>query len=131
MAETGGPPIIDIVLPTFRLEPDETERFYPSKAKAIADKIVSEELQNAAYDEEDAKIWSLNISDKVREAVYESLQKARYKVVVQTVIGQLKDQGIRVASRCLWDPNTDNYTACQFANATLFCTVMIFALYTD
>ena len=46
----------------------------------------------------------------------ESLQKARYKVVVQTVIGQLKDQGIRVASRCLWDPNTDNYTACQFAN---------------
>ncbi len=28
MAETGGPPIIDIVLPTFRLEPDETERYY-------------------------------------------------------------------------------------------------------
>lgn len=123
-------------------------RFYPSKAKSIADKIIADELQNVTYDEEDAKIWSLNISDKVREAVYgilhpkpfqlffsnlfvlsfvvDSLSKARYKVVVQTVIGQLKDQGIRVASRCLWDPNTDNYTACQFSNVRQFFEVINF-----
>jgi hypothetical protein len=44
-------------------------RFYPSKAKVIADKIVNEELNGVAYNEEDAKHWSLNISDKVREAV--------------------------------------------------------------
>jgi hypothetical protein len=55
------------------------QRFYPSKAKAIADRIVSEELQNAAYDEEDAKIWSLNISDKVREAVYGKIYKTIFR----------------------------------------------------
>ena len=45
-------------------------RFYPSAAKKVAQKIVEDELQNAVYDQESAKDWSLNISDKVREAVY-------------------------------------------------------------
>lgn len=111
-------------------------RFYPSKAKVIADRIVNEELNGVAYNEEDAKHWSLNISDKVREAVVgkilclmfsytpkivlftESLGKSRYKVVVQTTIGQLKDQGIRVGSRCLWDSTTDNYASCYFSNVS-------------
>ena len=44
-------------------------RFYASKAKAIADKIIFDELNGVTYDEEDAKINSMNISDKVREAV--------------------------------------------------------------
>ena len=55
----------------------------------------------------------------------------RFKVVVQTVIGQMKDQGIRVASRCLWDTSTDNYACCEYKNQELFCNVMIFAMYTD
>ena len=40
----------------------------------------------------------------------------RYKVVIQTTIGQLRDQGIRVASRCLWDLSTDNYSAVNYTN---------------
>eukprot|EP01038_Epipyxis_sp_PR26KG_P007800 gene7800-10595_t len=130
--DANGHPVIDIVLPTYRMEADEEERFYQSKAKAIGDKIIADELTNANYDEEEAKIWSLNISDKIREALHESLGKnQRYKIVVQTTIGQWRDQGIRVASRCLWNPDSDNYASCQFSNATLFCCVLIFALYTD
>ncbi|RYH29478.1 hypothetical protein EON65_08275 [archaeon] len=48
----------------------------------------------------------------------ENLGKSRFKVVVQTTIGQLHDQGIRVASRCLWDPTTDNYASCQYTNVS-------------
>lgn len=44
-------------------------RFYPSTAKAIADKIIADELSDVKYDEDEAKTWSLSISDKVREAV--------------------------------------------------------------
>lgn len=44
-------------------------RFYPSKAKEIADKIIEEELNGAVYDDADAKSWSVTISDKVREKV--------------------------------------------------------------
>ena len=45
-------------------------RFYPSKAKQIGERIIAEELNGTTYDEEDAKNWSLNISDKIREAVF-------------------------------------------------------------
>jgi hypothetical protein len=103
------------------------ERFYPSKAKQIADKIISDELNGVSYDEEDAKNWSLNISDKIREAVHENLGKSRFKIVVQTTIGQLKDQGIRIASRCLWDPNTDNYASCKYSNVS--CSRISFSYY--
>jgi len=127
----NGPPIIDIVLPTYRMEPEEHERFYPSRAKAIAEKIMAEELNGQVYDEEDAKIWSLNISDKVRLAVSTHIPNSRFKVVVQTILGQVKDQGIRVASRCLWDPSTDNYASASFTNQTMFCNVLVFCLYTD
>lgn len=51
------------------------------------------------------------------------LSRSRYKIVVQTTVGQLKDQGIRVASRCLWDPNTDNYSSTSFSNV---CVVDLF-----
>ena len=44
------------------------------------------------------------------------LSRSRYKIVVQTTVGQLRDQGIRVASRCLWDPNTDNYASTSYSN---------------
>jgi hypothetical protein len=121
-------------------------RFYPSKAKVIAEKIISDELNATTYDEEESKHWALNISDKVREAITgntspatkahslvlsclvnfnlslspaDSLGKTRYKIVVQTTIGQHKDQGIRVVSRCLWDPNTDNYAAVDYSNVRL------------
>lgn len=66
----AGQQVIDIVLPTYRMEPEGHERFYPSVAKKIADAILDEELNDQVYDEEEAKIWSLNVSDKVREAIH-------------------------------------------------------------
>merc|ERR1712205_275661 len=113
------------------MEPEEDERFYPSKAKEITEKVIEEELANRQYDDDMAKSWSLNISDRVRELVHESLPKSRFKIVVQTVIGAKADQAIRVASRCLWDANFDNYASATWSNSTLFCTVLVFALYTD
>lgn len=70
MIHSSGQQIIDTVLPTYRMQPEEHERFYPSVAKAMTDRILGEELSGQTYDEEEAKIWGLNISDKVREAIY-------------------------------------------------------------
>lgn len=99
--------------------------------QTLADEILKAELTNQEYDEDDAKEWSVAISDKVREAVTSKLHVPRYKIIVQTTIGQCNDQGVRVASRCLWNTDTDNYASTSFINKTLFCSVTIFALYTD
>lgn len=114
-----GQPVIDIVLPTFRMEPEENERFYPSQARATAENIMKEVLDGVTYDEEEAKFLGPEISDKVREACQGSLEVPRFKVVVQTTIGQLADQGIRIASRCLWDVSTDNYASASYKNVSL------------
>jgi len=42
----------------------------------------------------------------------------RYKIIVQGTLGQMKDQGVRVASRCLWDTSVDNYASTTFSNVS-------------
>eukprot|EP00953_Heterococcus_sp_UTEX-ZZ885_P031156 16381-Heterococcus_DN1.PRE.1 len=119
-----GRQVIDVVLPTYVMKPNEKEVFYPNKVKAMAEQVrddrrlhehqqfrgyvVKEELAGKKFDEQEAKEWSLNIADTIRERVRQ-LNIPRYKVIVQVTIGQMLDQGVRVASRCLWDTATDNY----------------------
>ena len=65
----AGQPIIEVFLPTFRMEPEENETFYPSQAKKLAQEVVEAELNGQEFDEDDAKAWSLSIGDKVRDSV--------------------------------------------------------------
>lgn len=65
----SGQPIIEVFLPTFRMEPEEDERFYPSQAKKIAQDIVEAELNGQEFEEDDVKAWTLSIGDKVRDSV--------------------------------------------------------------
>ena len=60
---------------------------------------------------------------------YAELKMPRYKLGVQVVLGELKSQGLRVASKSLWDPKFDNYATYTFANENLFCTGMVFGIY--
>ncbi len=99
------------------------------------------ELDGQIYDESDARAWSVDIGNKVREAVTgdfnlfdntecivnhsifvsAKLNIPRYKLVIQTTIGQMRDQGLRVASRCLWDITVDNYSAVNYTNVSQRC----------
>merc|ERR1711918_295821 len=59
-----------------------------------------------------------NISETIKMKVKEECNTPRYKVVVQVTTGELKDQGVRVASRSLWDTATDNYSSSSFQNVS-------------
>jgi hypothetical protein len=116
------------------------DRFFPSKAKAIGDRVIADVLNGTTYDEDDTKNWSVEISDKIRHEVAGTVEisycfmpeftystvtesmgpNSRFKIVVQTTMGQMKDQGIRIASRCLWDPTTDNYASCSYKNVSAY-----------
>ncbi|CAM9472966.1 unnamed protein product [Heterosigma akashiwo] len=126
-----GQPVIDVVLPTYIMEPAEDEKFYPSQVKRIANTIVQETLQGQTYDEEQAKYWSTSICDTIREKVKAECNIPRYKIIVQVTIGEMRDQGVRVASRCLWDHEKDNYTSVEYQNQSLWCSAMVFGIYTE
>ena len=57
--------------------------------------------------------WSIFRSD---------LNIPRYKVVLQSVIGEVKGQGAYIASRCLWDTETDNYSSFSMKNVSCTAT---------
>ncbi len=50
-----------------------------------------------------AKQLSDNIKAKLKALGFE-----RYKYIVQVLIGERRDQGVRMGTRCFWDSATDN-----------------------
>ena len=129
-----------ILEPTYHLGPNENERFSPSKAKTIAKEILVGEL-DGKVDETSVENWadfgdelenlSKDIADKIKEKCKQSLNIPRYKILVQVTIGQMKDQGVKITSRCLWDTATDNYATVSFQNQHIWASAIVFGLYAD
>jgi hypothetical protein len=124
------------------MQPAEEERFYPSQVATIADRVLKEEL-DGKIDNEMILDWmdddidgafplkSKSIADKIKAAVRTELNVPRYKIVVQVTIGQKKDQGVRITSRCLWDTHTDNYASINYRNEHIWASAMVFGLYSE
>merc|ERR1719230_1283129 len=104
---------------TYIMAPKDDEKFMPSKVTAVIDKVMNEYLRDKEYNVEDAKIWTLELSNDIKAAVKE-LSIPRYKIIVQVVIGEQGSQGVRVASKFLWDVNSDNWASYTFQNNSLF-----------
>ena len=129
-----------VVLPTYHLKPNENQRFYPSKAKIIANEILQGDLEGKV-DEKWVEEWSdfgdefetlsKDIADKIKEKCKSTMDIPRYKIVVQVTIGQMKDQGVKITSRCLWDTTTDNYATVSYQNQHIWASAIVFGLYAD
>ena len=90
--------------------------------------MVTKTLEVQTYDHYQAKIWAETIVQNVRDQT-KQLNIPSYKIVVQCVIGQVGGQGVRIASKCLWDEQNDNYSSYTYSNHSLFCTGIVFGIY--
>jgi len=68
------------------------------------------------------RIW-LDIYAKRPEVIFlhphnisQVLQMARYKLIFQLVLGELKGQGLKITSKSLWDVEYDNYASYTYTN---------------
>lgn len=98
--------------------------------KVIIEDVITKNVADKEYDQAQAKAWVENIVRQIQTQV-KQLSIPAYKIVVQAVIGQIAGQGVRVASKCLWDEANDNYATFNFANQSLFCTGMVFGIYQE
>ena len=124
----------------YHLSPDKNEKFSPAKAKTIAKDILVGEL-DGKVDETSVENWadfgdelenlSKDVADKIKEKCKQSLNIPRCKILVQVTIGQMKDQGVKITSRCLWDTATDNYATVSFQNQHIWASAIVFGLYAD
>jgi len=123
-------PVIEIWEPTYRMKPSENEKFIPKAVENIIKDIMDKRLKKAKFDDLKCKQLALELCAEIKESVKE-LNIPRYKVVLQSVIGEVKGQGAYISSRCLWDIETDNYASFSMKNSSLFCVLMVFGLYLE
>jgi len=130
-SNTGSRQVIEIWEPTYRVKPEDNERFVPREVEAIIRQVMENRLKKQAYDEGKCKALALDLCAEIKDRVTKELNMPRYKFVLQSVIGEVKGQGAYIASRCLWDTETDNYASFSFKNESIFCVVMAFGFYLE
>uniref|UniRef100_A0A7S1MDM3 Dynein light chain n=1 Tax=Alexandrium catenella TaxID=2925 RepID=A0A7S1MDM3_ALECA len=113
---------------TYIMQPKDEEKFQPSRVSETIERVMNDYFKDKEYSVEEAKGWTLDVSNDIKAAVKE-LNIPRYKIIVQVVIGEQASQGIRVASKFLWDVTSDNWASYTFQNQSLFAVGMVFGCY--
>ncbi|XP_040190814.1 dynein light chain Tctex-type 4 [Rana temporaria] len=121
------PPIQEIRYEnTYRTGPDRG--FNLSWARRVLEAVLRNHLTDMDYSAASGGQRAQNLSDLIRSRMKEQCPP-RYKVLCHVIMGQMGNQGLRVASRSLWDPQTDNFASATYSNATLFAVAMVHASY--
>ncbi|KFO80745.1 Tctex1 domain-containing protein 3, partial [Cuculus canorus] len=111
---------------TYRLEPQNKFRDYLVRDKAQA--ILMNKLQQATYDGVSSPSFCASISEEILNAV-KVLDFDRYKYVVSVLIVEKADQGIKVASRWVWDDQRDTWVSAKCETKTFIALALVMACY--
>jgi hypothetical protein len=114
-----------------QLGPLPGEAFAASKIDAIVLESIEEFFKLPDAANRPCEELATQLSDFVRSSVRAASKLTRHKIVVQSVVTRNIGQSMCVASKCLWDAATDNYssTVWKSSDGILIATVMVFALY--
>jgi hypothetical protein len=123
---------------TYRLKP--LVKFAAGEVTRLINAALHRNLEKVKYDHEKLPELIAKISNELLAEIKSillliELNYERYKIVVQIEIGEHKGQGVKVASRCIWDTTTDTWASGNFRNVflinkgTLFAVCMVFGCY--
>lgn len=113
---------------TYRTDPEDDRKFSQREAEQIIGSIFESYLTEREYDPKRFPSLSKTLSELIKERV-KATGLARYKVVATVTLCENKAQGVRVASRCLWDPALDNHASLVFQGANFFAVGSVYAVY--
>lgn len=113
---------------SFKMDPDKRPELV--EIKKIMEHTLASFLQDAVYEASRSRQITSAISLAIREQV-KLLDYKRYKVVSVVNIGENKTQGVRIASRSLWDDKKDNQVEALYCNSSLFCLATVYMVYCE
>ncbi|BFY99790.1 hypothetical protein BsWGS_02830 [Bradybaena similaris] len=111
---------------TFQLEP--TKKFPHSTVNSI----IKESMENLLSDEHYRPDFCRDVTKTLSETIkarIKSLMIPRYKIICLVQIGELRSQGIRVGSRCLWDESNDTFWTHEFRNQSIYAVASVYGIY--
>ena len=112
---------------TYRLEPKT--RFPEIKVKAVLNEVL-EKLESHTYSPTHSPFLAKLLSTRVLENV-KRLNIERYKIVCLVTIGSKASQGLRIASRCLWNDQFDTVVTASFEKKDFFAVGTVYGIYYD
>ncbi|XP_067893632.1 dynein light chain Tctex-type 5-like [Heterodontus francisci] len=118
--------IINPLVPTWSSKPKD--HFPSAKAQKLIEEYLANNLTEMTYDSENCSHLIKEITEDIK-IIVKKLTPPRYKLICYTTMGRRESEGMLVASRCLWDPYTDDFVAFTYQNDFLFCVVTVFTIY--
>ena len=112
---------------TYRLE--QKTRFPEIKVKAVLNEVL-EKLESHTYSPTHSPFLAKLLSTRVLENV-KRLNIERYKIVCLVTIGSKASQGLRIASRCLWNDQFDTVVTASFETKDFFAVGTVYGIYYD
>ncbi|ESO98751.1 hypothetical protein LOTGIDRAFT_203677 [Lottia gigantea] len=113
---------------TYIIRPNFQHKFRPAIVKETIHSVLTEFLADKTYSADDTTDWTKTISDTIKQKL-KDLGYDRYKFLVQVVIGEQRGEGVKMACRCFWDSDTDNFAQDVFINDSLFCVAAAFGVF--
>lgn len=111
---------------TYKLEPDRT--FPYCKVHEIISETLHRHLQGTEYSQRESPYKAKLISDDIKVKV-KGLNVCRYRIVCIVHVGCDTGQEIRIASRALWNPQSDTYATSHFKSGKLFAVATVYGVY--
>jgi hypothetical protein len=111
---------------TYKLEPDRKVEAW--KIKKILNDVLENKLKDETYDAKSTKQLCLSLTEVIKQRIKE-LDYQRFRIVVTVYIGEMKEQGFRMGSRCLWEAKLDTFADAVFQNKSLFAIATVFMVY--
>ncbi|XP_046573131.1 dynein light chain Tctex-type protein 2B-like isoform X1 [Haliotis rubra] len=113
---------------TYIIRPNFQHKFRPVTVKEMIHVVLAEHLTGKVYNSEETTELTKTISDDIKTKL-KDLGYDRYKFIVQVVIGEQRGEGVKMACRCFWDSDTDNYAQDIFMNDSIFCVAAAFGVF--
>lgn len=118
---------IEIQREAFTL-PAAHQKFSKPEVEKVVRSVCDEMIGEGKYSVEESSLLIKDACNEIQQRVLR-LGYTRYKIVTHAVIAESAQQGLRVASRCLWDPETDNYASVSISTETMHVSIVVFGLY--
>ncbi|NXN92209.1 TC1D4 protein, partial [Rhinopomastus cyanomelas] len=113
---------------TYRMRPDEGCKFNAGQVQQVLKGALTSALGTTVYSPQGSASLVQSLVELLQSQVKEVVPP-RYKLVCQVLLGQQAQQSMLVASRALWDPETDSFASATFSNSSLFAVATVHGVY--
>lgn len=117
---------------SYQLEPNSGHKFTPGKVEECIREVLGYLFEHEEYDPKRAAVLAAAISDTVKQKVKMLCGFDRYRLVVNVDIGsRVPGQEVVIASRYLWNTDTDGFATVSSQNRTMYAVVTVYGVYMD